>query len=270
MVRQGREHLAAHDPGGLLGRRQDVDQHVDLGQRARHGLLRDDLDAGTGAGAPRGPPHLGAEGLQRRGEGLPDLAEAPDQHPRSEEGGEPPLGPQRLQPAQLRGPLVALLRLPALRQAPHQAQQQRERVLADGQRVQAGTGRDHHLRSEARGEDAVHPGGQRLDASQAEEVLGRGGEVAARGAPHHQHLGVVVLGGDLLAGVDDDRLPSLGELGVQVNGVGQQDLHDPRVRISAVDRPGRSDTLPACAQAPPAPPPDQRAGAVVSPPRCAP
>ena len=157
MIRQRREHLAADDPGGLLRGGQDVDQDVDLGQRVLHLFVGDDLEAGTGAGAAGRAAHLGTERLQGGGEILPDLAEAPDQHSRTDQGGDPALGVERLQTAQLRGPFVALLGLAALRQPPQQAQQQREGVLADRERVQPGPGGDHHVRFETGGKDPVDP-----------------------------------------------------------------------------------------------------------------
>ena len=239
MIRQRGQHLASHRTRCLLRRGQDVDQHVDLGQRAHHVALGDHLEAGAGAGAAGRSAHLGAEGLQGGGEGLPDLPEPPDQHSGTEQRGEPSLGVQRLQAAQLRGPLVALLRLPALRQPSHQAQQQGQGVLAHRPRVQPGARGDHHVLGEPGGEDAVDPGRQRLHQLQGLQGLGGRDQVAPGSAPHHQHRGVMVLGGDLGAGVDRHRLPPPGQHGIERNGVWQQDLHASRVRRTPPRR-GRS------------------------------
>ena len=135
---------------------------------------------------------------------------------------------QGLQAAELAGPFVALLRLAALGQAPHQGEQQRERVLADGPRVQARAGGDDDVLAEARGEDPLDPGGEGLDQPEPAQVLRGGFQVAAGGAPDHERGRVVMGGGDLLAGVDDDGLPALGQRRVQRHGVRKQDLHAPQ------------------------------------------
>src|SRR5690606_18270574 len=75
------------------------------------------------------------------------------------------------------------------------------------------------------------------------EVLRGGGEVAAGGSPDHEHRGVVVLGRDLGAGVDDRGLPPLGQGRGKRHGVREEDLHAPTV---VREGPDRSDSLSAC------------------------
>ena len=211
MIGQRREDLCVHGVAGRVGGGEDVDEDVGPGQGREH----------VASAITRSPPgcrvmgcsaHLGAEALQHRGEGLPDAAEAPDQHARAEQRGEASLGVQGLQAAELVAPLVALLGGGRLEQAPHEGEQQCERVLAHRRGVQARTGRDHHLGGEAGGEDPLDPGGEGLHQAQLPQLLGGGGEVGAGGAPDHERGGVVVLGGDRGAGVDDDGLPALGQL----------------------------------------------------------
>ena len=202
----GAEHLLADEADGGVGAGQGHDDRVDVGGRARELLDRDELvdalDGGAGAG---GAQHGRADGVEQRRAGLPDAAEADDEHA------------HRVELAHLptRGPVViALLGEEAgkgLRAGEHAEQGELRQRAAVG----AGAGRDGDalelLWREARGAQlgaaagghGHHPAQARVGARRAGKLggidVGEGEEDV--GAVDHLLEAALLLSGALVGGV---------------------------------------------------------------------
>ena len=120
----------------VRGHRQCPGQHHDQQVRVRQCLLDlldgEHLEACSLARAVGDAAHLGPEGAQQPGGRLPDSTETPHQRSGIKQGGQPLGVMDRLGPAQVPVPHVAVSGAYGLGQATQASQGQRQGVLGDG------------------------------------------------------------------------------------------------------------------------------------------
>lgn len=212
-----------------VGAGEDHDEGVGLGEELGEVVLGVDLDAVTDAGGAGDALDVGAEEGEAGGEGLGDVAKAPDEDAGVAEGGEAALGTVGLGPAEVLGPLGLELVVAHLVEAAGGVEEEAEGVLGDGVVVEAGAGGDDDLGGvEAGVEYVVGAGGQGLDPADVGEVGLGVLEVLGRVGPGDEDVGVVVLsrdGGSLDVVRGESYGEALEEGGVEHQGRGVKKLH---------------------------------------------